>query len=64
MTMGVGAALMEELVVDKRAGFFVNHDLAGYEVPVHADSQGADARSHAGARRGRATTGPTRRRAT
>ena len=37
MTMGVGGALMEELVVDKRAGFFVNHDLAGYEVPVHAD---------------------------
>jgi len=37
MTMGVGAALMEELVVDKRAGFFVNHDLASYEVPVHAD---------------------------
>ncbi|MBI3729321.1 MAG: xanthine dehydrogenase family protein molybdopterin-binding subunit [Burkholderiales bacterium] len=37
MTMGVGAALMEALVVDKRAGFFVNHDLAGYEVPIHAD---------------------------
>jgi xanthine dehydrogenase YagR molybdenum-binding subunit len=37
MTMGVGAALMEELVVDKRVGFYVNHDLAGYEVPVHAD---------------------------
>jgi xanthine dehydrogenase YagR molybdenum-binding subunit len=37
MTMGVGAALMEELVVDGKAGFFVNHDLAGYEVPVHAD---------------------------
>ncbi len=37
MTMGVGAALMEELVVDKRMGLFVNHDLAGYEVPVHAD---------------------------
>jgi xanthine dehydrogenase YagR molybdenum-binding subunit len=37
MTMGVGAALMEELVVDKRHGYFVNHDLAGYEVPVHAD---------------------------
>lgn len=37
MTMGVGAALMEELAVDKRVGFFVNHDLAGYEVPVHAD---------------------------
>jgi len=37
MTMGVGAALMEELAVDKRSGYFVNHDLAGYEVPVHAD---------------------------
>ena len=37
MVMGAGAALMEELVVDKRIGFFVNHDLAGYEVPVHAD---------------------------
>jgi xanthine dehydrogenase YagR molybdenum-binding subunit len=37
MTMGVGAALMEELALDKRHGFFVNHDLAGYEVPVHAD---------------------------
>jgi xanthine dehydrogenase YagR molybdenum-binding subunit len=37
MTMGAGAALMEDLVVDKRLGFFVNHDLASYEVPVHAD---------------------------
>ena len=37
MTMGVGSALMEELAVDKRRGFFVNHDLASYEVPVHAD---------------------------
>jgi xanthine dehydrogenase YagR molybdenum-binding subunit len=37
MTMGVGAALMEHLAVDKRSGFFVNHDLATYEVPVHAD---------------------------
>jgi xanthine dehydrogenase YagR molybdenum-binding subunit len=37
MTMGVGAALTEELAVDKRLGFFVNHDLAGYEVAVHAD---------------------------
>ncbi|NNG21964.1 aldehyde oxidoreductase molybdenum-binding subunit PaoC [Telluria aromaticivorans] len=37
MTMGAGAALMEELAVDKRLGYFVNHDLAGYEVPVHAD---------------------------
>ncbi|MEH3105845.1 MAG: xanthine dehydrogenase family protein molybdopterin-binding subunit [Sphingomonas fennica] len=37
MTMGAGAALMEELAVDRRFGFFANHDLAGYEVPVHAD---------------------------
>ncbi|WP_417221825.1 aldehyde oxidoreductase molybdenum-binding subunit PaoC [Achromobacter spanius] len=37
MTMGVGAALMEELAVDDRVGYFVNHDLASYEVPVHAD---------------------------
>ncbi len=37
MTMGVGGALTEALAVDKRQGFFVNHDLAGYEVPVHAD---------------------------
>jgi len=37
MTMGVGGALMEELVVDERIGYFVNHDLALYEVPVHAD---------------------------
>jgi xanthine dehydrogenase YagR molybdenum-binding subunit len=37
MTMGIGAALMEEMAIDTRFGFFVNHDLAGYEVPVHAD---------------------------
>ncbi|WP_423142911.1 aldehyde oxidoreductase molybdenum-binding subunit PaoC [Parablastomonas sp. CN1-191] len=37
MAMAAGAALMEELAIDKRFGFFVNHDLAGYEVPVHAD---------------------------
>jgi len=37
MTWGLGAALMEDLVVDTRLGYFVNHDLAGYEVPVHAD---------------------------
>ncbi len=34
---GHRAALMEELAVDTRRGFFANHDLAGYEVPVHAD---------------------------
>jgi len=37
MSMGVGAALMEEAVVDKRRGYFVNHDMAEYLVPVHAD---------------------------
>ncbi len=37
MTMGVGSALTEKLEVDTRRGFFVNHDLAGYEVPAHAD---------------------------
>jgi xanthine dehydrogenase YagR molybdenum-binding subunit len=37
MTMGLGGALMEDLIVDQKAGFFVNHDLASYEVPTHAD---------------------------
>ena len=37
MTMGVGGALMEHLAVDTKRGFFANHDLATYEVPVHAD---------------------------
>ncbi|USX13409.1 xanthine dehydrogenase family protein molybdopterin-binding subunit [Oxalobacteraceae bacterium OTU3CAMAD1] len=43
MTMGAGAALMEDMVIDKRVGYFVNHDLAGYEVPVHADIPHLDA---------------------
>lgn len=37
MVMGAGMALMEESVVDERFGHFVNHDLAEYHVPVHAD---------------------------
>ena len=37
MATGLGAALTEEMVLDKQLGFFVNHDLAGYQVPVHAD---------------------------
>src|SRR3546814_15429315 len=36
MTMGAGAALMEEAVVDKRFGYLVNHDLTSYEQPLHA----------------------------
>lgn len=37
MTMGVGAALTEELVVDPRLGGFINHDMAEYHLPTHAD---------------------------
>jgi xanthine dehydrogenase YagR molybdenum-binding subunit len=37
VVFGIGAALTEDLVVDTRYGFFVNHDLAEYHVPVHAD---------------------------
>jgi len=37
MTMGLGGALMEEALVDQRHGLFINHDLAEYHVPVHAD---------------------------
>ncbi|MCQ0987649.1 xanthine dehydrogenase family protein molybdopterin-binding subunit [Jiella marina] len=34
---GIGYALEEELVIDTRNGLLVNHDLAEYHVPVHAD---------------------------
>jgi xanthine dehydrogenase YagR molybdenum-binding subunit len=34
---GIGMALMEEGVIDHRYGRYVNADLAGYHVPVHAD---------------------------
>lgn len=34
---GIGMALMEEAVLDHRFGRYVNADLAGYHVPVHAD---------------------------
>jgi xanthine dehydrogenase YagR molybdenum-binding subunit len=43
MVFGVGAALMEHAVVDKRFGYFVNHDLAEYHIPVHADIPNIDA---------------------
>ena len=43
MTFGVGMALLEEAVVDPRSGAFVNGDLAGYLVPVHADIHTIDA---------------------
>ena len=37
MTMGLGAALLEETHRDARTGRLVNADLAEYLVPVHAD---------------------------
>jgi xanthine dehydrogenase YagR molybdenum-binding subunit len=43
MTFGVGAALHEAMTLDPRFGFFVNHDLAEYHVPVHADIPAIDA---------------------
>ncbi|MDB5398777.1 MAG: xanthine dehydrogenase, partial [Rhodopila sp.] len=43
MIFGVGAALTEAMVLDPRFGYFVNHDLAEYHVPVHADVPDVDA---------------------
>ncbi|MFC4311491.1 molybdopterin cofactor-binding domain-containing protein [Steroidobacter flavus] len=43
MIMGIGAGLTEESIVDLRDGSFVNHDLAEYHVPVHADVPQIDA---------------------
>ncbi|MEP6688521.1 MAG: xanthine dehydrogenase family protein molybdopterin-binding subunit [Gemmatimonadales bacterium] len=37
MTFGVSSVLHEEAIVEPRSGAFLNHDLAGYLVPVHAD---------------------------
>ena len=37
MTMGLGAALTEALVMDPRFGAFINHDMAEYQVPANAD---------------------------
>jgi xanthine dehydrogenase YagR molybdenum-binding subunit len=43
MTMGMGMALQEEGVLDPRTGDWVNHDLAEYHVPVHADIEHLEA---------------------
>jgi len=43
MIWGVGAALMEESVMDPRYGHFVNHDLAEYHVAVNGDVPNVDA---------------------
>jgi xanthine dehydrogenase YagR molybdenum-binding subunit len=37
MIWGVGTALHEEAALDGRFGFFANHDIAEYHIPVHAD---------------------------
>jgi xanthine dehydrogenase YagR molybdenum-binding subunit len=44
MIFGIGAALEEQMVLDPRFGaYYVNHDLAEYHVPVHADAPFVDA---------------------
>jgi len=42
MTMGLGMALHEEGLLDPATGDYVNHDLAGYHVPAHADVERID----------------------
>ena len=37
MVFGIGTALMEDLIHDRRDGRIVNHDMAEYHVPVNAD---------------------------
>jgi xanthine dehydrogenase YagR molybdenum-binding subunit len=43
MIWGVGTALHEEAALDVRHGFFANHDIAEYHVPVYADIPAIDA---------------------
>ena len=43
MTFGVSSVLHEEAIVEPRTGSFLNHDLAGYLLPVHADIPDIDA---------------------
>jgi xanthine dehydrogenase YagR molybdenum-binding subunit len=43
MIFGIGAALVEGMVMDPRFGQYVTHDLAEYHVPVNADTQNFDA---------------------
>ncbi|MCF3973889.1 xanthine dehydrogenase family protein molybdopterin-binding subunit [Paracoccus salsus] len=42
MVWGIGSALTEALQFDLRDGHLVNHDLAGYHVPVHRDVPALD----------------------
>jgi xanthine dehydrogenase YagR molybdenum-binding subunit len=41
--MGMGMALHEEGVLDPATGDWVNHDLAEYHVPAHADVESIEA---------------------
>ncbi|MET0424257.1 MAG: molybdopterin cofactor-binding domain-containing protein, partial [Actinoplanes sp.] len=43
MTMGMGMALHEEGVLDPAMGDWVNHDLAEYHIPAHADIESIEA---------------------
>ena len=43
MTFGLSSALHEEGLIEPRTGAFLNRDLAGYLVPVHADIPAIDA---------------------
>ncbi|MGJ7564157.1 molybdopterin cofactor-binding domain-containing protein [Variovorax sp. GB1R11] len=43
MIWGVGSALFEDAVVDTRFGTYVNHDLAEYHLPSHADIPAVEA---------------------
>lgn len=42
IVMAIGIALHEERMTDHRIGRIMNHNLAEYHVPVHADVQGID----------------------
>jgi xanthine dehydrogenase YagR molybdenum-binding subunit len=43
MTQGLGMALQEESVMDRQFGDYLNHDLAQYHVPAHADIEEIEA---------------------
>jgi xanthine dehydrogenase YagR molybdenum-binding subunit len=43
MVFGIGAALMEAVIIDKRDGMFVNNNLAEYHVATHADVPAVEA---------------------
>jgi xanthine dehydrogenase YagR molybdenum-binding subunit len=43
MTMGLGMALMEESILDRRFGDYLNSDLAAYHVPTYADVEKIEA---------------------